>query len=77
MTTNRLEDRSPCMGCSYKDMSKKNGHCEQCSEPAEFADRIHVDSAICAIDYKNPLIIIGKDVFSGALLFPQTLGGGG
>ena len=27
--------------------------------------------------YKNPLIIVGKEVYSGALLYPETLGGGG
>ncbi len=77
MTTNSEQERSPCSGCFYKDMSKKHGHCERCSDPAEFADRIHRDSAICAIDDKNPLMVVGKDVYSGALLFPQTLGGGG
>ena len=77
MTTNNEQERSPCSGCFYKDMSKKHGHCGQCSDPAEFADSIHIEGAITAIDYKNPLIIIGKDAFSGALLFPQTLGGGG
>ncbi len=77
MTTNNEQERSPCAGCFYKDMSKKNGHCEQCSEPNEYADKLHVEGAITAIDYASPLIIMGKDVYSGALLFPQTLGGGG
>ena len=70
-------DRSPCIGCFYEQEQKKHGHCEQCNDPAEFADSTHIEGAITAIDYKNPLIIIGKDVYSGALLFPQTLGGGG
>jgi hypothetical protein len=74
--TNSREDKSPCFGCFYESIGKKAGHCEQCSSPAKYADKIHVEGAITAIDYASPLVVIGKDIYSGGLLYPLTLGGG-
>lgn len=62
-------ERSPCYGCSYKDYTKKLGHCERCKEPEKWADSIYSESAICAIDYTKPVLVVaGGGVYSGSLL---------